>query len=225
MPLTPGLSPLVPGPLALQDGGRFEVVVEIGRFGSRLFISREVDRDAAEVSAFAQRGHVEIEHGVCFGPRGPIHAPGRDNLTDNFHVKAGELGFFVNLRFVGVALPDLFFFELDSLNESTELRSCDGGGDSSHQPLVLTERYAMWLRVRLLLHARRECDTDVTACPRRERGNDGGLSENEAFYGAGHGAGYLRVRLGRRGVSWGRKYQTDILSTAPAAARDERTRG
>ena len=54
-----------------------------------------------------------------------------------------------------------------------------------------------------------ECDTDSNRC-RRERGNDGGLSENEAFYGAGHGAGHLRVRLGRRGVSWGRKCRPDI---------------
>ena len=120
MPLTPGLCPLVPGPLALQEQRQFEVVVEMGRLdagrsactaagaagatlffafgfaglGARLFISREVDREHTEVSALARRGDAEIEHGVCFGPTQPIHAPGRDNLTDNFHVKAGELGFF-----------------------------------------------------------------------------------------------------------------------------------
>ena len=44
-----------------------------------------------------------------------------DNLAENFHVEAVELGFFVNLRFVGVELLDFFFKTLDSFNESTEL--------------------------------------------------------------------------------------------------------
>ena len=58
------------------------------------------------------------------------------NLAENFDVEAVELGFFINLRFVGVELLDFFFKALDSFDKSAELSGSDG-----HQTLVLTGCY------------------------------------------------------------------------------------